>query len=530
MSVTGSRPPLTRMQIELKNPALSAGILACVGLILVHILISAHGPGVSTDAVNYLATADHLAAGGGFTSFEGGPYVLWPPLYPILLAIPEVMFGLDPLTFGAGLNAIAFAAIVFLSGVLASRILDFNWLLSTLAAAAALLSSGIFSVSVNIGSDSLFIVFVLSFLLLFEKYSRLSDRASLAGMVVLCGLVCLQRYIGATLILTGFVGILYLRRMELRRGLIEAATFAGLSTLPLLFWIVRNYSVSGTLLGVRNPSTWRPDQNIQDITFKGLRWFIPYQLSSQPFFWLAIVVATLAVLLVYLRHREPVHTDSAPRPITLVLIAFSVIYLLAVIVLTKSVDHKNIPYDDRLYLPAFFSLLLLALIFIQRFILPMIEGRSARMGQIALIGASLLWLTFPANGMYKFWLRCLSSGGIAYYNIYNVPAYRDSAVTQHLAQWVTDPATTIFSNYPAAVYLSTRRTVRSLPSRTDFFGANTPLHQFVGVWPGDAPSMLVWFEPNTKRNLYTPSELTALAHFQPVFTSDDGAIYRILAR
>jgi hypothetical protein len=521
---------LTIMRIELKNPALSAGILACVGLGLALVFTSPYGPGISTDAVNYLATADQVAAGEGFTSFEGGPYVLWPPLYPALLAIPKAIFGLDPLSFGAALNAGAFAVLIFLFGVLAGRVLGSHWFLSTLAAAAALLSTGTLAVSANIGSDALFIVLMLGFFLWFEKYARVLDRASWVGMIVLCGLACLQRYIGATLVLTGFAGIVYLYRAELRRGWIEASAFAGLSSLPLLLWIVRNYRVTGTLIGVRNPSTWQPDQNLQDIAFKGLRWFIPYQLSSQPFFWLAMVVAILGVLFVALRRRRVELANNPPRTITIALIVFSIAYILALMVLTKSVDHKNIPYDDRLYLPVFFSLLLLGLISIRDFIFPMTESRVGKLARTAFFGICALWLLFPANGMYKFWLRCISSKGIAYYNIYNLPTYRDSTVTLHLTQWATDPGTIVYSNYPAAVYLTTRRTVKSLPGRADFFGAATPLQQFSGVWPGDDPSVLVWYEPNTKRNLYTPPELAALAHLQPVFTSDDGAIYQISAK
>jgi hypothetical protein len=42
--------------------------------------------------------------------------------------------------------------------------------------------------------------------------------------------------------------------------------------------------------------------------------------------------------------------------------------------------------------------------------------------------------------------------------------------------------------------------------------------------------VLVWYEPNTKRNLYSLTELATLADLQPVFTSDDGSIYLIQAR
>jgi len=41
---------------------------------------------------------------------------------------------------------------------------------------------------------------------------------------------------------------------------------------------------------------------------------------------------------------------------------------------------------------------------------------------------------------------------------------------------------------------------------------------------------LVWYEPNTKRNLYSLSELATLAELRPLFTSGDGAIYALTPR
>jgi len=152
----------------------------------------------------------------------------------MVLAVPDAVFNLDPVVFGAALNALAFAGIILLTNLLARRVLEFDLFLSSLAAAATLLSAPTFSVSVNIGSDPLFIVFMLSFLLLFERHTRRTDRSSLTGMIVVCALASLQRYIGATLVLTGFIGILYARRAEWRSALIEAFTFASLSSLPLV--------------------------------------------------------------------------------------------------------------------------------------------------------------------------------------------------------------------------------------------------------------------------------------------------------
>jgi hypothetical protein len=512
------------------HPVMPAGILACLGLILSSRLASLQGAGLSTDAVNYLAAAEHLAAGQGFTSFEGGPYVLWPPLYPILLAVPRVLFNADPLVFGAALNALAFAGIILLSGLLAARLLDSDRFLVSFTAAAALLMTGVFAVVVNIGSDPVFLVLMLLFFLLFEKFSRRNDQSLLAGMIFTCSLACLQRYVGVTLVLAGFLGILYVGRAELRRALVEASAFATLAVLPLLVWIVRNLIVSGTLLGVRDPSAWRLDENLQDLAFKVTHWFIPYQLASQPFFWVVLAGLMITLFIAYSRRGRRPSRPDAPRPITFVLAVFTAIYLSAVSGLTKSIDHKNTVYDDRMYLPVLFILIIFALLFIRRFVYPLIQEWNPPRGRIALYGVLLLWLIFPAYGTYKLWVRCINEDGIAYYNIYNTPAYRDSTVTQHLTPWATGPAATVYSNYPAAVYLATRRNARSLPNRTDFFGVLTPLDTYFGVWPGNSTAVLVWYEPNTKKNLYSVDELAALADMQPVFTSDDGSIYLIQAR
>jgi len=515
-------------QLRRTPPPLIA--VAIVAMVMVIALTSLNGPGLSTDAVNYLSTADNLARGIGFRNFEGDLYVLWPPLYPAILAGFELLFGVDPQVSASVLNALAFGGTVLLMGILARRILHREVVLSVWAVAGSLLSTSTFALTVNVASDPIFIVLVLSFLILFDRYARDGDRASYAGLIAVCGLACLQRYIGATLVLTGSLGMVYARWSRPRRGLGEAAVFAGLSAAPLGAWIVRNYLVSGTLLGVRDPETWKPIENLLDIGFKAARWFVPYQLSSHPAFWVVLVIGLAIILIVRRKTLVRPLAGVKPEPITFVLILFPIIYLAAMVVLTKSVDHKNVIYDDRLYLPAYFPLFILLLLLLERMLGLVLTGASPRLHRSILIGAATIWLLFPAYGMYKFWARSVHDGGIAYYNIYNTPAYRDSAVTLQLKTWASDPATTVFSNYPPAVYLQTRRIVGSLPSRTNFFGVPRPLEGYAGRWPGQTPAVLVWYEPNTKRNLYGPSELSTLSQLQPLFTSDDGAIYALTPR
>ncbi|HEY6075172.1 MAG TPA: hypothetical protein VIV15_17780, partial [Anaerolineales bacterium] len=61
-------------------------ILCAIGLILILLTTSKYGAGVSSDAARNLSTADSLLAGRGFVDMLGTPFVLWPPLYPLVIA------------------------------------------------------------------------------------------------------------------------------------------------------------------------------------------------------------------------------------------------------------------------------------------------------------------------------------------------------------------------------------------------------------------------------------------------------------
>jgi hypothetical protein len=75
----------------LKNPSLESkfkiylSILAVVGIIFILIATSKYGAGVSSDAVRNLSTAENLLAGKGFVDLTEAPFLLWPPLYPLVL-------------------------------------------------------------------------------------------------------------------------------------------------------------------------------------------------------------------------------------------------------------------------------------------------------------------------------------------------------------------------------------------------------------------------------------------------------------
>ena len=87
--------------------------LAVLGAVLVLLQNHTYGPGLHWDSVNYIGVARSLLAGEGFTQFGGLTYNAWPPLYPILLAMPGLLFGIDPHAAAGPLNALLFGLTVF---------------------------------------------------------------------------------------------------------------------------------------------------------------------------------------------------------------------------------------------------------------------------------------------------------------------------------------------------------------------------------------------------------------------------------
>ena len=71
---------------------------------------------MSSDAARNLSTADSLLAGKGFVDMVGSPLVLWPPLYPILLAGLSLVTGLRTFQVAWYLNVALYGTNIWLAG------------------------------------------------------------------------------------------------------------------------------------------------------------------------------------------------------------------------------------------------------------------------------------------------------------------------------------------------------------------------------------------------------------------------------
>src|SRR5512141_2450990 len=173
--------------------------LSTIGLVLILLTTSKYGAGVSSDAARNLSTADSLLAGKGFVDMLGAPFILWPPLYPLVLAGLSLLTRWTSFQSAWYLNVVLYVVNIWLSGWLLYRIFPGKLLYAAAGALIILLSRSTLRIYANVASEPLFASFMLLFFFAAARYLKDGARTALWLMFVLAGLATLQRYLGMVL-------------------------------------------------------------------------------------------------------------------------------------------------------------------------------------------------------------------------------------------------------------------------------------------------------------------------------------------
>ena len=229
-----------------------AWLIAAAGLLGAALVLAreaTYGVNLHYDPVNYIAVARNLLAGQGFANFDGGPYVLWAPLYPLLLAIASLGI-FDPLDLAGPLNAALFGLTVIVVGRYLRRRLASGFLTAWTCLALALCIP-LASQATWAYSGPLFILLATLALIRADEFLAQGRNAALIWAALFSALAWQTRYIGAVVPLT--VGLLPLLRRDaaLARRLRQTAIVALIAGLPMLLWMTRNYLLAGNPTGNR---------------------------------------------------------------------------------------------------------------------------------------------------------------------------------------------------------------------------------------------------------------------------------------
>ncbi len=219
---------------------------AALGAALVMARVLPHGVGLSYDSLHYIEMARSALAGEGFTH-DGTIVTVWPPGYPILLAVAGLGIA-DPHSVAGPLNAALFGLTIlvvgrYLRGRLETRFLAL-WACLALALALPLADSARFALS-----DTSFILFATLALIQTDRAMRDDGRSALALAAIFCALAWQMRYIGAAVPALAGLALLTQGGMPLSRRARRAALFGAIVGAPMALWLARNYIARGMLSG-----------------------------------------------------------------------------------------------------------------------------------------------------------------------------------------------------------------------------------------------------------------------------------------
>ncbi|MCX7755889.1 MAG: hypothetical protein N2117_11695 [Anaerolineales bacterium] len=505
--------------------------VSLAGIFIAWLATSRYGGGLPTDAMRYIAFADNLLKGRGLIDYDQGRLLVFPPLFPWLIAALASLTRADVFLVGWYLNLFLWGVNLFLSGLFLRQVFAQRPLYAWLALLVVCLSPSALAMHTSLLTEPLFLTFSLLLFFAGREYLETRSRRAFWGMILLGIGASLLRWAGMSHIVVAGLVVLWAWRTNLKAGLLRAAGLGLLSFAPVGGWIYfHNYLPTGTLWGISSKGNVFVLENILQALRKIFYWFVPYRPISPDGKWDALVVFSVLLLVLLLVNRKQ-HWQQWGReythPLVLVSTSFAVVKFAATALMAQTADHRALA-SDRYYALLLVPILVILFLTFHHLIRPHLR-LSERWGNVALLLVFSIWLLLPVNRLTKY-LRLSLRDGEAGYNLYNVRKYHESELIQQTrALLEREPDAVLYSNIPAPVWFFTRHLMTYLiPKRAEWTWDDFK-HNMAG-WPYDKPGYLLWFEDDPFKIFYTPGDLYRIAEIQPVYRAADGVIYSVSPR
>lgn len=431
-------------------------LLSVAGALVVFFGTSQFGIGISPDSVNYISCARELIRGNGFLSYEGTPFTLWPPLYPVLLGTLGLT-GIDPVTGARILNILVFGLIIFCTGQLFRSCLRSSFLIIS-GTIFASFSAQVISLSFMAWSELIFSLFCILFIKYLIDFSIENRRKDFYLLSVIVALSCLQRYIGVAMIPTALAAILLLVKMPVSERIKYSVKLLIISLTPLFLWVFRNYMLTSTISGRRITSSYSFQHNIYKTFDVITSWIIP---SFSPFHIRLIFTGILFFILISVTISKYYKKNSGTINILLIQSVYFLIYALFIIILSSFSSLDPIPYRYLatvyiIFICFFFMLLETASEWMNEKI------RINNFGKYVIILLCTVWYLSVITNNYKNVMFTVRNGAG-----YSSNTWRLSPTLKYIKNNPLNGI--IFSNAPDAVYIISGIKAEWLPRRDEGF-------------------------------------------------------------
>jgi hypothetical protein len=492
--------------------------------------ISKYGLGVSTDSVHLLFGGLNLSEGHGLISYDGSFLILWPPLYPVLLGLTHLASGLDMLAAAGVLQAITFIGLSLCLSILFLRMFPDNFPLALAANVLCDVGAVVLIGFDEVGSDYVHLFLVVLCVLLTGYYVESKSPRVFVALAAIGMLATLDRYLGIAALATGVTAAVFLvggsLGQRLLRGVILVAT-----ALPSAIWL----AITSQLYGKRDPISFA--ENFNWFSKSILEWFLPAQVKrAQPdvritLLW--VVIGALIILAGVATSRVKGETAARTRAFTVPMFVFGLFYTLALFG-SASLTYFN-KLGGRFLLPLYIPFVTLVVVAIGLVLRGTARHSSAlrlataviSTGMLSLLALLLLRNTLPIV------IGSHAQGAVGGGNAFNTAVWNENQALQYWSSHRPQGDYLLLSNEPDGVAFLTRHATAGSPRKTSgpYATDNFPLSSYIPeLFSAGLDVYLVWIEPGNPQFFYTVDDLASIARMQPLFVSDDGAVYRLLPR
>jgi hypothetical protein len=369
------------------------GILAVLGAVSSLICSLHQGIGLTHDSGAYLYGAYSYATDGTILDHFGRPMIIYPPLYSFILSF-AYFTGIDIFIFAAVVNAITYAALIWVVHLFLQKIFTGSQLFYYLSLAWIAGSTPLFMNSVFMWADLLSILLTMLSLYYFMKYTEQPQAFRFLVLAALLGVLCtLQRIIGVTVLMAEGIYLLVFLEKSLLERIRKAFIFSLMGLLPLGAWILRNKLLGGGVANQYDPAIRGVFTNTWDALEVLTTFVIPAVVPA----WLRLFVLAVLLLAVFYYNRQGITWNRY----TGIILLFTVVYC-GVFILLNTV-YYICDFDDRYLSPAYIGVV----IFFFRLIEKNVEVFQSRW----LIAAVLLWSVYPAVRLGKNFYHWYTYGG-----------------------------------------------------------------------------------------------------------------------
>ena len=359
------RLPVDRVEAAIVILAAAASLLVACGTWQV-------GIGRSPDSVQFVSAARNLVTGDGHFPGSNLP-ALWPPLFMVVLAAPGV-FGVGPVVTASVLHPVILGLVCLVSGLWFYRLTGAP-LLALAVTAIIAFSIPLTRVASMVWTEPLFILLTVLSLIYVVRFIEEDSPRCLYLAAALAALACLTRYAGVALVGSMLLVLLVAGRRSLSRTMSRMAAYAAIAAVPLGLWLLRNWLLTGTLTGWRNPAEFSVVYNLVRTAGTLAVWAVPVARGAaegavyeselgrgSAVAVLAFAGMALAALASVAWSRPGLRAKLArlgfTSPLFGVLICYACVYMAFLVAVTSTVRINEI--GDRLLAPVFVPLALAA--------------------------------------------------------------------------------------------------------------------------------------------------------------------------